>query len=131
MRGDDVDVTPPFACPTCFEALAAADESGSFVCREDHRYSALGLALTTNVSALRALWMAIRALEDDAASLDFLATHHGDSFGQMAEARRGEAAATRGAAETLREHARLAQQRLDALQAVLPVVRDLGGSGAG
>jgi hypothetical protein len=107
-------VTAELTCPTCTETLAVQDED-IFRCPEEHDYTVVGLALTTNLAALRALWMAIRALEDDAASLRYMAAHYGDAFGQAADKRREEAQAATEAAEVLRGHARRAQQRLDAL----------------
>lgn len=101
-------------CPTCDENLAPQGKDG-FRCPENHRYSVVGLALTTNIAALRALWMAIRALEDDAYSLRYLATHYGDQFGLSADRRRAEAAAALDAGETLKKHAQRAQDRLEAL----------------
>lgn len=102
------------ACPTCNEPLSPQDKD-AFRCPEDHHYTAVGLALTTNLAALRAIWMAIRALEDDAASLNYMAENYGDSLGMPAERRRTEAAAARDAAGLLRVQAHQAQQRLDAL----------------
>jgi hypothetical protein len=113
MENQD-SVSPVLTCPTCAEELVAS-ESGTFQCREAHQYTVLGLALTTNIAALRALWMAIRALEDDAASLTYMATNYGDQFGLPADARRAEADAALQAARMLREHAQRAQKRLDAL----------------
>ena len=109
-----MDVTPALACPTCSGDLR--EQAGDvFTCQEDHRYTVIGLALTTNIAALRALWLAIRALEDDAASLNYMATKYGDRFGLPAEARRREATAALDAASLLRGHARRAQERLNAL----------------
>jgi hypothetical protein len=124
-----VVVTSVLACPTCNEVLLERGED-SFSCQEDHRYTVVGLALTTNVAALRALWLAIRALEDDAASLSYMASHYGDDFGMSADARRAEAAAALDAAERLRSHARRAQDRLDALPSAPSAVR-VTGSGPG
>lgn len=102
------------------------------MCPEDHRYTVVGLALTTNLAALRALWLAIRALEDDATGLEYMASQYGDNFGMSAEARRGEAAAALNAANTLREHARRAQDRLDALPTAPSAVPEVGSqSGRG
>lgn len=102
------------SCPTCSAELAAQDE-GTFRCQEDHDYTVVGLALTTNIAALRAIWAAIRALEDDASALSYMAERYGDHFGLSATARRAEAQAARDAANVLREHAQRAQKRLDAL----------------
>lgn len=102
------------ACPTCAEDLLPDGDDG-FTCPEHHRYTAVGLALANNIAALRALWSAIRALEDDAAGLTYMAATYGDELGTPAEARRAEAEAAMETAAALREHARRAQQRLDAL----------------
>jgi hypothetical protein len=103
-------------CPTCSEDLIVQDE-GTFSCTESHHYTVIGLALTTNIAALRSLWMAIRALEADAASLHYMAQHYGsaEEFGLPASERRKEADAAYEAATVLRGHARRAQARLDAL----------------
>lgn len=118
-------MNPPLVCPTCNDSLVANGES-TFRCQEDHHYSVVGLALTTNIAALRALWLAIRALENDAASLDYMASQYGDGFGMSAHARRGEAAAAVAAAEMLRDHAQRAQDRLDALPTAPSAVDDTG-----
>lgn len=112
----------PLSCPTCDEELVADDDG--FRCPEDHHYTVVGLALTTNIAALRALWMAIRALEDDAASLTYMAAHYGDDYGMSSDARRAEAEAALAAAETLRSHAQRAQDRLDALPVAPSAIRN-------
>jgi hypothetical protein len=118
-------VTEQLHCPTCADALVDEGEDG-FRCPEDHRYTVVGLALTTNIAALRALWMAIRALEDDAHGLRYMAKHYGDTFGRGAELRLDEAAAALKAAEILRKQAHRAQARLDALPAA-PSSLDIDG----
>ncbi len=120
----------PLACPTCSEELQL-HEDDAFRCPEDHVYTVIGLALTTNIAALRALWLAIRALEDDAASLNYMAGKYGDGFGSSAEARRAEAAAALAAASTLRDHARRAQARLDALPVAPSAVSEGSQRGRG
>lgn len=104
----------PLSCPTCNAALAV-HAGGSFRCSEAHDYTVLDLALTTNIAALRAIWQAIRALEDDAASLNYMAQNYGDGYGMHAETRRDEADAALAAAKILRGQAQRAQQRLHAL----------------
>lgn len=123
-----VDLMQPLACPTCSGELREEGQD-VFACHEDHRYTVIGLALTTNIAALRALWMAIRALEDDAASLNYMATRYGDRFGLPAEARRREAVAALDAAGLLRGHARRAQDRLDALPVAPSAVVEPGSHG--
>jgi hypothetical protein len=82
------------------------------LCPEGHRYSTVGLALATNRDTVKAPWLAIRALEMDAAGLDYLAKQSPD---HAATSRRDEADGARGAAQRLRAHAAEAQRRLDAL----------------
>ena len=120
---------PNLSCPTCDEDLEVHGED-TFRCPEDHHYSVVGLALTANIAALRAIWLAIRALEDDAASLSYMAKKYGNEFGLSAEARQGEADAALDAAAMLRGHAQRAQSRLDALPTELPAARGAGHQGA-
>jgi hypothetical protein len=119
---------PTITCPTCDEVLEKDLEQGIFQCSEEHQYTVIGLALTTNIAALRSLWMAIRALEQDGASLHHMAQHYGDGFGMSATDRRAEADAAYEAAQTLRGHARRAQQRLDALP-MSPSAMGVSGGG--
>jgi hypothetical protein len=86
----------------------------------------MGLALTTNLHAVRALWMAIRALEDDAGSLMYMASQHSDEFRISAVERRKEADEALEAAATLRTHAQRAQNRLDALPSAPSAIREEG-----
>jgi hypothetical protein len=118
-------MTESLSCPTCTEVLVPHEED-SFRCPEDHHYTVVGLALTTNIAAIRALWMAIRALENDSASLRYMAKRYGDSYGGRAEDRIDEAAAADEAARLLRQHARRAQERLDALPAAPSTVTEAG-----
>lgn len=117
-------MTPPPPCPTCSEVLVAqADDT--LRCAEGHGYTVVGLALTTNVAALRALWLAIRALEDDASTLRYMAEHYEGQFGAgQPAARREEAAAALDAAHLLRTHALQAQARLDNLPIAPSAVRE-------
>ena len=115
----------PLSCPTCADELAEQVED-AFRCPEGHRYTVTGLALTTNIAALRALWMAIRALEDDAGSLKYMASHHSDAGGMSAQERLEEADAALEAAAMLRGHAQRAQTRLDALPSAPSAVREVG-----
>lgn len=112
-------------CPTCSDELVLHGED-AFHCSEEHHYTVVGLALTTNIAALRALWLAIRALEDDAASLKYMSLHYGDQFGMSADRREAEADAALDAAKILRVHAKRAQDRLDALPAAPSAVRESG-----
>ncbi len=111
------------ACPSC-RARLEQDHSG-VVCREGHRYTELGLALATNIAAVNALWRAIRALEDDAAGLEWL-TGRAAVDAPRALAQRREAREARQAAASLRAYAEQAQQRLDALPVALRAAGDEG-----
>ncbi len=115
-------MTEALACPTCADALAEQDED-ALRCPQGHRYTVTGLALTTNIAVVRALWMAIRALEDDAGSLRYMATQHEDPTSTSAHDRRRESDEALEAAETLRAHAQKAQERLDALPAAPSRIR--------
>lgn len=116
LRGTDslFEVHQPPLCPTCSNPLDAAAE-GELSCSEGHEYTALGLALSSNIVALQAIWIAIRALEDDAGSLRYLASQLGSRGGMSAEERLAEADAAMEAAARLRLHAEHAQKRLDSL----------------
>lgn len=114
----------PLACPTCAGRLDVHGSDDAFGCDEGHRYTVVGLALTTNIAAVRALWMGIRALEDDAAGLRYMADHYGDDFGMSADRRREEAAAAQAAADALRVQAQRAQARLDALPSAPSAARE-------
>jgi hypothetical protein len=116
-------VSPTLKCPTCDDVLVEHGRDG-FICTESHRYTVIGLALTTNIAALRAVWLAVRALEEDAASLTFMAERYGDDFGMAADARLSEADAATAAAGVLRSHARSAQDRLDMLPSAPSAVRE-------
>ena len=108
---DQAPVADDLRCPTCSADLAAVDD-GSGTCEEGHRFTAVALALATNRGSVRALWSAIRALEDDAAGLDYLA---GRAHEPRAADRKQEAQEAREAALRLRAYANAAQRRLDAL----------------
>ncbi len=73
------------------------------------------LALATNVAAVQALRMAIRALEDDSAALTYLAEHN--VGGGHAEDRLREAREAVDAAAHLRQMVATATRRLEALSA--------------
>ncbi|MCU1693368.1 MAG: hypothetical protein JWM64_2459 [Frankiales bacterium] len=124
-------LTPHLSCPTCQEDLQVLLDERAFRCSEDHHYTVVGLALTTNIAALRSLWMAIRALEQDAASLHYLAQLYGDDASMSVDQRRAEADAAYEAAHLLRGHARRAQDRLDALPAAPGTLGETSASGAG
>jgi hypothetical protein len=101
-------------CPACVDPLTVQAEAVR--CPQGHEYTAIDLALATNSNTVKALWLAVRALEDDAAGLDHL-TQKYPQFN--VPARRREAEAARTAAQQLRQHAGAAQQRLDALRGEL------------
>ena len=112
-------------CPTCDADLVVQVED-ALECPEGHRYTHVGLALANNLAAVRALWAAIHALEDDAAGLTFMASKQDDPDGPYATLRRAEAQASLEAADTLRRHARSAQERLDALPVAPSTVTEEG-----
>jgi hypothetical protein len=103
-------VSQNLLCPAC-SALPTVD-AGAVRCPEGHSYTAIGLAMATTRKTVSALWSAIRALEDDAAGLEYLAQQQPEAH---AAARRREAKESRAAAEHLRVHASAAQRRLEAL----------------
>ena len=70
--------------------------------------------------------MAIRALEDDAGSLRYMASRHGDAAGEVVGTRMKEAEAALEAVAMLRLHAHQAQARLDALPSAPSAVREVG-----
>ena len=107
-------------CPTC-TAVLTEDRGATLHCPEGHEYTLLSLSLATNRRTVEALWLAIRALEDDAAGLRLLAERPGALLPQD---RGREADAAQQAAVHLRTYAVAAQQRLDALTA------DLRGGGS-
>ena len=100
------------SCPTCKSLLTSSDDH--IICTEGHRFTADGLALAGNLIAVRALWLAILALEDDAAGLEWL-LRQGRAPAHHQESLAAQAAEGRAAARVLREHARAAQERLDNL----------------
>lgn len=104
----------PTGCPTCTCRLEQRGEH--LVCSEGHSYTSLGLALASNLTAVNALWRAIRALEDDAAGLEWSARRAADAGdASTAGHHEADAAAGREAARSLRVLAEQTQQRLDAL----------------
>lgn len=119
------------ACPTCASPLAEA--GGQLACEQQHAFTPDGLTLASNLAAVKALWMAIRALEDDAAGLEWRLGQRTPADHLHAEYER-QAAATREAARHLREMAGAAQARLDALPVapsglrLAPAQEDAGGA---
>lgn len=99
-------------CPTCAAPLTPAGDR--LACEQQHAFTADGLTLASNLAAVNALWLAIRALEDDAACLDWrIRTGQTGDHALYAE----QAAAGRAAAQHLRKMAQAAQARLDQLPA--------------
>jgi hypothetical protein len=104
LHRDDLEVdSASTKCPTCDAELIPWTEDG-FRCPENHQHTVLGLVQYTNAAAVRALWKAIRALEDDAFSLELMADQHGGAFGATADTRRAEAKEARADALLLRRH---------------------------
>lgn len=99
-------------CPTCNTPLRALD--GHLGCDNGHRFTPEGLAFAVNQAAVRALWLAIRALQDDAAGLEWM-LREGRAPEHQRENYARQAAEGRQAAEVLLAHAQAAQDRLDRL----------------
>lgn len=99
-------------CPTCLASLTGAT-ADLLRCPEGHDYTPIALSMATNRSTVEALWLAIRALEDDAAGLRHLARL--PEYEARAQARLQEAEAAAAAAARLRQHAEDAQRRLESL----------------
>ena len=99
-------------CPTCRAPLSGID--GHVACDNGHRFTPEGLALASNHVAVAALWLAITALEDDAAGLEWM-VREGRAPAHQRENYSRQAAEGREAAEVLRRHAQAAQDRLDSL----------------
>jgi hypothetical protein len=106
-------------CPFCVLALELRDDEAR--CPNGHVFDAEGLSLATNMAAARALWLAVSAMQDDAAGLAWRAQRSG--AGETADALLVEAQAARDAATTLRRLAAAAQRRLDTLVYPTVVVR--------
>lgn len=106
-------------CPFCVLPLALRDDEA--VCANGHVYDAEGLSLATDIAAARSLWLAVNAMEDDAAGLAWRAQR--SPGGEAAETLLAEAKAARDAAASLRVLAAAAQRRLDGLPYPTTVVR--------
>ncbi len=111
-------------CPLCGLPLQLRGDEA--VCPNGHVFDAVGLSLATNIAATRALWLAVNAMEDDAAGLAWRAQRSPAVDGAeslQAESLLAEARAARDAATTLRVLATAAQRRLDGLRYPTTVVR--------
>lgn len=108
-------------CPFCILPLELRD-GAEVVCPNGHVFDAEGLSLATNMAAARALWLAVHAMEDDAAGLSWRAERTGGNA-QASVALLVEATAARTAAGSLRVLALAAQRRLDGLAYPTSVVR--------
>jgi hypothetical protein len=106
-------------CPFCVLSLQQRHDEA--VCPNGHVFEAEGLSLATNMAAARALWLAVNAMEDDAAGLAWRAQRHAPDGG--AQALLAEAQAAREAAASLRALAGAAQRRLDGLAYPTTIVR--------
>lgn len=111
---------PDAQCPFCLLPLEFLAEEAT--CATGHAFDASSLTLAGNMAAARALWLATRAMEDDAAGLCWRAeqeqTAEKDVTTLLAQAE-----SSRSAAETLRTLAMAAQRRLDELPLPLSTVR--------
>lgn len=108
-------------CPFCILPLELRDSTEA-LCPNGHVFDAAGLSLATNMASARALWLAVRAMEDDAAGLSWRA----DRTNETADAKvtlLSQAEDARSAAASLRVLAAAAQRRLDDLAYPLAVVR--------
>ena len=110
---------PDANCPFC--ALPLESHGDEAACGNGHVFDAEGLSLATNMAAARALWLAVNAMEDDAAGLTWRAQR--TPSGERADALVREATAARDAAASLRKLANAAQLRLDGLAYPTTVVR--------
>lgn len=92
----------PFTCPECHGALLRLHEGGGerFRCHTGHAFTEESLAAEMQDAVERALWVAARALEEQAALLSHMATHPGATD---AEARRREAELARRRGEGVRD----------------------------
>src|SRR5262249_55734225 len=66
---EDPDAAARLTCPECGGSLIQEDESGTarFTCHVGHAYSPLSLATSQGEMVERALWTALRALEESSA----------------------------------------------------------------
>lgn len=99
-------------CPTCRAPLNGLDSV--VACDNGHRFTPEGLALVSNHGAVAALWLAITALEDDAAGLEWM-VREGRAPEHLRDNYVVQAAEGKSAADVLRRHAQAAQGRLDSL----------------
>lgn len=108
-------------CPFCILPLdpRGADEAA---CANGHVFDATGLSLATNMGAARALWLAVSAMQDDAAGLAWRAKQPEVAEGTSASLLE-QAQEAREAAVALRVLASAAQRRLDGLPYPTTVVR--------
>jgi two-component system, chemotaxis family, protein-glutamate methylesterase/glutaminase len=76
--GPDVDLPAPLACPACSGALVPVNGDGlsrvaRYRCHVGHAYSARALLAALGDDVERALWVAVRSLEERIALLEVLA----------------------------------------------------------
>lgn len=108
-------------CPFCVLPLTLRSDHEA-ACPNGHVFDPEGLSLATNMAAARALWLAVSAMEDDAAGLAWR-SRRSSTGAEAAEALSAEAQAARDAAASLRVLATAAQRRLDGLAHPTGVVR--------
>jgi hypothetical protein len=108
-------------CPFCVLPLQLVGQDIAR-CASGHSFDAEGLSLATNMAAARALWLAVRAMEDDAAGLEWRAGR-ADTDDATRKDLLGDAEGARSAAASLRMLASAAQRRLDGLAYPTTVVR--------
>ncbi len=108
-------------CPFCVLPLSTRTDREA-ACPNGHVFDPEGLSLATNMAAARALWLAVSAMEDDAAGLAWRA-HRSSTNSTAEKALLAEADGARAAAGSLRVLAAAAQRRLDGLAYPTNVVR--------
>jgi two-component system chemotaxis response regulator CheB len=71
----------PMGCPECGGPLRKTEAAGTlhYRCHVGHSYSAESLEISQNEAAERALWVALRTLEERAAMLTLLAQRAGET----------------------------------------------------
>ncbi|MGK3207126.1 chemotaxis protein CheB [Amycolatopsis sp. MEPSY49] len=95
---------PPsgFTCPDCQGALMEVDAAGQYRCRIGHAWSAEALLGAHDTELQRALWMALRTLDEKAALAERLRKDSERRHGMLADRYAGTAKECAAAAETLR-----------------------------
>jgi two-component system chemotaxis response regulator CheB len=104
VRGGKRQLTP-FVCPNCGGALSESDENGveQFVCHVGHHFSPEALQALEVDQLDRALWNAVRALQEDALLRKRMAEHaEGRGMARLADEWHGQAQAAEAHVAELR-----------------------------